>query len=60
MSWCLAVVGGAHSDGRVEAIRQEEDQVGIDAAADADNCTSLAVEGMMGMGDGHTFQRRLG
>ena len=55
----LVVVGGAHGDSRVGAIRQAEDQVGIDAAADADHGTSLAVEGMLGMGDGHRFQRRL-
>jgi hypothetical protein len=44
----------------VGAIGQAQDQVGIHAAADEDDLTSLATEGMMGMGDGHIFQRRLG
>jgi hypothetical protein len=56
----LAVVGPAHADGCMRAIGKAQDQVGIDAAADADDLTSLATEGMMGMGDGYRFQRRLG
>jgi hypothetical protein len=43
------------------AIGKAQHEVGIDTAAtDADNLTSLALEGMMGMGDGHVFQRGLG
>ncbi len=56
---CLARMGPAHGNGRVRAIGQAQDQVGIDAAADVDDLTSLAIEGMMRMGDGHVFQRRL-
>jgi hypothetical protein len=56
----LAVVGPAHGHGRVRAIGKPQDQVGINPTADEDDLTSLAMEGMMGMGDGHRFQRRLG
>jgi len=44
----------------VRAIGKAQDQVGINASADADNLTALAMERMMGMGDGDIFQRRLG
>jgi hypothetical protein len=44
----------------VRAIGKAQDQVGIDAAADGDNLTSLATERMMGMSDGHRFQKELG
>jgi hypothetical protein len=53
-------VGPAHGNSRVRAIGQAQDQVGISAAADGDHLTSLATERMMGMGDGHRFQKRLG
>jgi hypothetical protein len=43
----------------VRAIGEADDQVGIDASSDTDDFTSLAVEGMMRMGDGHIFQRGL-
>jgi hypothetical protein len=43
----------------VRAIGKTQDQVGINAPANKDNLTSLATEGMMGMSDGHRFQRRL-
>ena len=56
----LASVGPAHGNGRVRAIGKTQDQVGINATADEDDLTLLATEGMMGMGDGHRFQRRLG
>jgi hypothetical protein len=56
----LAGVGPAHGNGRMRAIGKTQDQVGINPTADADDLTSLAMEGMMGMGDGHIFQRRLG
>jgi len=56
----LAGVGPAHSNGRMRAIGKTQDQVGINATADEDDLTSLATKGMMGMSDGHRFQRRLG
>jgi hypothetical protein len=51
----LTGVGPAHGNGRVRAIGQAQDQVGINATADADNLTALAIQGMMGMGDGDRF-----
>jgi len=56
----LASVGPAHGNGRVRAIGKAQDQVGINAASDEDDLTSLAPKGVMGMGDGHRFQKRLG
>jgi hypothetical protein len=56
----LAGVGPAHGNGRMRAIGKTQDQVGINPTADEDDLTSLAMEGMMGMGDGHRCQRRLG
>jgi len=56
----LAGVGPAHGNGRVGAISQAQDQIGIHTAADEDDLTSLAPKGMMRMSDGHIFQRRFG
>jgi len=56
----LAGVGPAHGNGRVGAIGQAQDQVGIHTAADEDDLTSLAPKGMMRRSDGHIFQRRFG
>ena len=53
-------LGPAHGHSRVRAIGKAQDQVGIGAAADGDNLTSLATERMMGMSDGHRFQKELG
>jgi hypothetical protein len=44
----------------VGAIGQAQDQVGVNATADENDLTPLATEGVVGMGDGHIFQRRLG
>ena len=55
----LASVRPAHGNGRVRAVGKAYDQVGINAASDEDDLTALAPKGMMGMGDGHRFQRRL-
>jgi hypothetical protein len=54
-----AVVGPAHGNGRMRAIGKAHDQVGINTSTDADDLTSLAMQGMMGMGDGDRCQRRL-
>lgn len=56
----LASVGPTHGNGRMRAVGKTQDQVGINATADEDDLTSLATKGMMGMSDGHRFQRRLG
>jgi len=44
----------------MRAIGKAHNQVGINTSTDADDLTSLAMEGMMGVGNGHRFQRRLG
>jgi hypothetical protein len=54
------VVGGAHRDGGVGVIGQADDEVGVAAAADADQSEPLTAERVMRMGDGHESQRRLG
>jgi hypothetical protein len=54
------VVGAAHCDGGMRAIREPDDQIRIDAAPDAHDLDPLAAEGMVGMGNGHESQRRLG
>jgi hypothetical protein len=45
------VIGAAESDGEVAAVREFDDQVGIDSAPDGDNLRPLPREGMMGMDD---------
>jgi len=44
----------------MRAIGQADDEVWINTPADANDLTSLAIEGMMRMGDRHIFQRKLG
>jgi hypothetical protein len=59
LSYCerlaLAGVGPAHGNGRMRAIGKTQAQVGINATADEDDLTALAMKGMMGMSDGHGF-----
>jgi hypothetical protein len=56
----LVRVGPAHRNGRVCAISQAQDQVGVDTSADEDDLTLLATQRVVGMGDGHIFQKGLG
>jgi len=58
--WLSAVIRPAHGKRRMRAIAQADDKVRIHAPADADDLTLLAIERVIGMGDGHRFQRRLG
>jgi len=58
--WLLTVVGPAHGNRRMRAIAKADHQVRIGALADTDDFTALTAERVMGMGDGHRFQRRLG
>ncbi len=51
----FSIVRPAHRHGHVGAIGQAENQVRIDAAAQADYRTTLAMERVMGMRDGHIF-----
>jgi len=43
----------------MRAIAQADNEVWINTSADANDLTPLAIEGVMGMGDGHPFQREL-
>src|SRR6266581_4637035 len=43
----------------MRAIAQADNEVWINTSADANDLTPLAIEGVMGMGDGHRFQREL-
>jgi len=54
------VVGPAHRDGGVGAIRQADNEVRIGSPVDTDDVDALAGERMMRMGDGHRSQRGLG
>jgi len=55
----LASVRPAHGNRRMRAIAQADNEVWINTSADANDLTPLAIEGVMGMGDGHRFQREL-
>jgi len=55
-----ASIRPAHGNRRMRAIAQAHNEVWINTPADADDLTLLAIEGVMGMGDGHIFQRELG
>jgi hypothetical protein len=53
------VVGPAHSNSRMGAVAKANHKVRIGTLADTDDGTALTTEGVMGMGDGDIFQRRL-
>jgi len=44
----------------MRAILQTDNEVWINTPADADDLTALATQRVMGMRDGHRFQRELG
>jgi hypothetical protein len=52
-----ASVRPAHGNRRMRAIAQADNEVWINTPADADDLTSLTIERVMGMSDGHIFQR---
>jgi hypothetical protein len=54
-----ASVRPAHGNRRMRAIAQADNEVWINTPADTDDCTALTTEGVMGMSDGHPFQRWL-
>ena len=54
------VVRPTQGNGGMGAVRQAEDQVGISAAADADDFAALPMKGVMGMENRDESQRRLG
>ena len=45
------VIGPSECDGEMASVRELDDEVRIDSAADGDDLHSLTREGMMGMGD---------
>lgn len=47
-------------DGRVRAIGQADNEVGVRTAAEAEDSEPLTAERVMGMRDGHESQRLLG
>lgn len=54
------VVGRVKGDGSMAAIRQADDDSGVDTAAEAHDGQSLSAAWVVGMGDGHPSRRYLG
>jgi hypothetical protein len=54
------VVRAAHRNGGMVAVRESDDEIGIEPSAELDNLDLLSAERMMRMGDGGKSQRRLG
>ena len=54
------VVGAAQGDGGVSSVRESDDEVGVEPAAQANDLDALTAEGVMRMGDGDESRRRLG
>jgi hypothetical protein len=55
-----SVVGTAQGDGGMSSVGEPDDEVGITAAAEAQDLDALAAEGVMRMGDGDESRRREG
>ena len=53
-------VRAAQGDGRVAAIGEPDDEIGIRSATATKNLNALPAEGVMGMGDGDESRRQLG
>ena len=54
------IVGAAQGDGGMPPVRESDDEIRIDSAAEPDDLDPLSAERMMGMGDGDESRRRLG
>ncbi len=54
------IVGAAQGDGGVSSVREPDDEVGVDPAAQANDLDALTAEGVMRMGDGDESRWRLG
>jgi hypothetical protein len=54
------IVGAAQSDGGMPPVRESDDKIRIEAAAELEDLNLLAAERMMRMGDGDESQGRLG
>jgi hypothetical protein len=55
-----APVGAAHGDGGMVAVRESDDEIGIEPSADLDDLELLSTERVMGMGDGDGDESRRG
>jgi hypothetical protein len=58
--WISRGLGCVDGNGRVTAVGQPNDDIGMLTVAEADDRQLLSAEGMMGMGNGHESRRRLG
>ena len=54
------IIGAAQRDGGMPPVRESDDEIRIDSAAETDDLDPLSAEWMMGMGDGDESRRRLG
>ena len=54
------IVGAAQGDGGMPPVRESDDEIRIESAAEPDDLDPLSAERMMGMGDGDESRRRLG
>jgi hypothetical protein len=54
------IIGAAQGDGGMSPIRESDDEVRIDSAAEPDDLDPLPAEGMVGMSDRGKSRRRSG
>jgi len=54
------IIGAAQRDGGMPPIRESDDEVRVDSAAEPDDLDPLPAQGMVGMGDRGESRRRLG
>jgi hypothetical protein len=54
------IVRAAHGDGGMVPVRESDDEIGIEPAAELDDLDLLSTERVMGMGNGHESRRGLG
>jgi hypothetical protein len=53
------IIGAAQRDGGMPPVRESDNEIRIDSAAETDDLDPLPAERMMGMGDGDESRRRL-
>ena len=54
------IVSAAHGDGGMVPVRESDDEIGVEPAADLDDLDLLSAERVMRMRDGDESRRRLG
>ena len=54
------IVRAAHGDGGMAAIRESDDEIGVESSTELDDLDLLSAERVKRMGDGDESQRRLG